>query len=168
MKIALVQKEPTADKPDGMRSWLGLAVPIALAAACSGINSQTNSFATLAEARQASAIAAGRIPDGLPPGSHDLREAHVPGTGRRWGIVNFPEAEAAALRALLTPDEIQLDGQRSDAPARIEWWPVVLRGSLSGERIAATGLRSYKSKDGQLIFAVNWTQGRAYYWAVEE
>ena len=150
-----------------MKSWLGLAVPIALAAACSGINSQTNSFATLAEARQAGAIAQGRIPDGLPPGSHDLREAHVPGTRQRWGIVNFPEAEAGSLRALLTPEEVQLDGQRCEAPGRIEWWPVVLRGNLDGARIAATGIRGYRSKDGQLIFAVNWDQGRAYYWAVE-
>jgi hypothetical protein len=151
-----------------MKSWLGLAVPIALAAACSGINSQTNSFETLAEARQAGAIAQGRIPDGLPPGSHDLREAHVPGTRQRWGIVNFPEAEAGSLRALLTPEEVQLDGRRCEAPGRIEWWPVVLRGTLDGGRIAATGIRGYRSKDGQLFFAVNWDQGRAYYWAVEK
>ena len=147
------------------RPWLRPVVPIALAAACSGINSQTNSFATLAEARQAGAVGQDRIPEGLPPGSHDLREAHVPGTRQRWGIINFPEAEAGVLRALLAPEETSLDGQRCDAPGRIEWWPIVLRGDLNGERIAATGIRSYRSKEGQLIFAVNWSQGRAYYWA---
>jgi hypothetical protein len=148
-----------------MARWTPIAVAAALATGCAGINSQTNSFATLAEARQAGAIAQGWIPEGLPPGSHDLREAHLPGTARRWGIVNFPESEADALRALLDTGEISLDGRRCDAPARIEWWPIVLRGDLNGERIAATGIRSYRSKDGQLIFAVNWTQGRAYYWA---
>jgi hypothetical protein len=79
--------------------------------------------------------------------------------------VNFPLPEADALRAVLNPAEISVDGQRCDAPARIEWWPVVLRGNLDGQRIAATGIRSYRSKDGQLIFAVNWSQGRAYYWS---
>jgi hypothetical protein len=138
----------------------------AIAAGCAGINSQTNAFATLAEARQAGAVADGWIPDGLPPGSHDLREAHLPGTTRRWGIVNFPEAESDVLRALLAPGEISVEGQRCDAPARVEWWPIVLRGDLDAARIAATGVRTYRSKDGQLIFAVNWTQGRAYYWAV--
>ena len=82
--------------------------------ACSGINAQTNSFATLAEARQAGAIAKGWMPEGLPAGSHDIREAHVPGTPERWGIIDFPQTEDAALRALLQPDEISLDGQQCD------------------------------------------------------
>jgi hypothetical protein len=148
-----------------MKPWLKSVVLIGFVAACAGVNSQTNSFATLAEAREAGAMAQGWVPDGLPPGSHDLRAAHLPGTRQRWGIVNFPQAEADSLRALLNADEISLEGQRADAPARIEWWPVVLRGELNGDRITATGIRSYRSKDGQLLFAVNWNQGRAYYWA---
>jgi len=150
-----------------MKAALRPVALIAFAAACSGVNSQTNSFATLAEARQAGAIAQGWIPDGLPSSSHDIREAHLPGTRQRWGIINFSQAEADSLRALLNADEISLDGQRADAPGRIEWWPIVLRGDLQGDRIAATGIRGYRSKDGQLLFAVNWNQGRAYYWAAE-
>jgi hypothetical protein len=151
-----------------MKAWLRPVALIALAPACSGINSQTNSFATLTEARQAGAIAQGRIPEGLPPGSHDLREAHLPGTPQRWGIVNFPQAEAEALRELLNAEEISLDGLTCDAPGRIEWWPIVLRGSLNAGRIAATGVRSYRAKTGDLIFAVNWSQGRAYYWSANQ
>ena len=129
------------------------------------MNSQTNAFATLTEARQAGAIASGRIPEGLPPSSHDIREAHVPGTSQRWGIINFPESEAHVLRALLEPEELPLDGQECDIPARIEWWPIELRGVLNGTRIAATGTQGYRAKTGGLIFAVNWRQGRAYYWS---
>ena len=150
-----------------MKAALRPVALIAFAVACSGVNSQTNAFATLAEARQAGAIAQGWIPDGLPSSSHDIREAHLPGTRQRWGIINFSQAEADSLRALLNADEISLDGQRADAPGRIEWWPIVLRGDLQGDRIAATGIRGYRSKDGQLLFAVNWNQGRAYYWAAE-
>jgi hypothetical protein len=134
-------------------------------AACAGLNSQTNTFATLAEARQAGAIANGWIPEGLPPGSNDLREAHLPGTSQRWGVVNFPTSESDVLRALLQPEEISFDGQRCDMPRRIEWWPVTLRGELNGSLLASTGLRGYRAKSGELLFAVNWNQGRAYYWA---
>ena len=140
------------------------AMALVAAVACSGINAQTNSFATLAEAREAGAIAKGWIPEGLPPASHDIREGHVPGTTARWGIIDFPQSEEASLRALLQPDGIPLSGQRCEIPGRIEWWPLMLRGSLDGERLSATGIRAYRAKEGNLIFAVNWSQGRAYFW----
>ena len=73
------------------------------AIACSGIKSQTNSFATLAEARQAGAIANGWIPEGLPAGAHDMREGHVPGTPQRWGLFEYPHAEEAALACAVAP-----------------------------------------------------------------
>ena len=133
--------------------------------ACAGIKSQTNSYATLAEARQAGAIANRWIPQGLPAGSHDLREGHVPSTSQHWGRFEFPRAEEAMLRALLEPQEIAADGLPCDVPARIEWWPRVLRGPLDGSRLAATGARIYRAKDGTRLFAVNWNQGRAYYWS---
>jgi hypothetical protein len=133
--------------------------------ACAGIKSQTNSYATLAEARQGGAIAKGWIPEGLPNGSHDIREGHVPGTSQRWGLFEYPHAEEATLRALLEPQEIAVDGLACDVPARIEWWPRVLRGRLDGNRVAATGARVYRATEGGLIFAVNWNQGRAYYWS---
>jgi hypothetical protein len=141
------------------------ALIIVAAAACSGIKSQTNSFATLVEARQAGAITDGWIPDGLPTGSHDIREGHVPGTSDRWGLFEYPPAEEAALRGLLQPDEIAADGQRCDVPPRIEWWPLILRGQLDDTRLAATGVRVYRANQGELLFAVNWAQGRAYYWS---
>jgi hypothetical protein len=132
--------------------------------ACSGVTSKTNSYATLDDARTAGAISEGWIPEGLPAHAHDLREAHVPNSARRWGLFEYPLHEEGALRALLDPQEISLAGQRCDIPPRIEWWPVALRGSLDASRIATTGLQAYRSRRGDLIFAVNWRQGRAYYW----
>lgn len=143
---------------------VGIAIA-ASAAACSGINSQTHSYATLAEARQAGAVGHGRIPDGLPPGTYDIREAYVPQTSQRWGVINFPPAESDTLRALLQPDEWSLKGQRADAPGRIEWWPIAFRGEIDAERVAQTGIRAYRTRQDGLVFAVNWNQGRAYYWA---
>jgi hypothetical protein len=133
--------------------------------ACAGVKSQTNSYATLAEAREAGAVTRGWIPEGIPTGSHDIREGHVPGTSQRWGIFEYPNAEEGMLRALLEPQEIAADGLPCDVPARIEWWPRVLRGPLDGSGVAATGTRVYRAKEGGLLFAVNWNQGRAYYWS---
>jgi len=131
---------------------------------CSDINSQTNSFATLDEARQAGAMTRGWLPEGLPPGTHDIREAHVPGRDEHWGIINFPASQSDALRALLEPNEIPLAGLRCDAPGRIEWWPLALRGDLDAERLSITHLQAYRARSGRLIYAVNWGQGRAYFW----
>jgi len=142
-----------------------LAGVAAVVAACSGIKSQTNSFASLAEAQQAGAVRNGWIPDGLPQGSHDIREGHVPGTRQRWGLFEYPHAEETVLRGLLQSEEISADGQQCDVPARIEWWPLILRGQLDGPRLAATGVHVYRAKEGDLLFAVNWNQGRAYYWS---
>ena len=141
-----------------------LAIVLMLSTACSGINAQTNSFTTLADARQSGAIGKGWIPEGLPPDAHDIREGHVPGTSERWGIFEYPESQEATLRALLQPDEIPLDGERCEIPGRIEWWPVMLRGALDGKRLSSTGIRAYRAKTGNLIFAVNWSQRRAYFW----
>ena len=135
-------------------------------ASCSGIKARTNTFATLADARAAGAISNGWIPEGLPSQSHDLREAHVPDSSKRWGLFEYPPSEEETLRALINPEELSLGGQHCDIPARIEWWPLVLRGDLDGERVAATGLHAYRSRSGDLLFAINWRQGRAYFWSI--
>ncbi len=149
------------------RSAVVHAAILASAAAlfgCAEINSQTYAFATLAEARQAGAISKGWVPEGLPASSRDIRVAQLPGTAQHWGIINFSGADEGALRALLQPSEVPLTGERCDMPGRIEWWPGLLRGELDGERLAATGLRGYRTRAGDRLFAVNWSQGRAYYW----
>lgn len=149
-----------------MRPRLALAaVGLALAAACAGINAQTNAFATLDEARQSGAVERGWVPAWLPAGSHDIREAHVPNTTALWGIVNFPQEQAEALRAALVPGELPLDGLQVDMPRRIEWWPQELRGALNGERLSVVGIQAYRSRRDDLVVAVNWKQGRAYYWS---
>ena len=146
------------------KSPLGaLCAAVMLLAGCSGPSVQTATYATIAEARAAGAVDDGRVPSILPPGAYELRAAYAIDGPQRWGLFNFREAEAEALRAILQPGEIPLTGIEMEIPGRIEWWPVILRGKLDAERIQTTGLRAYPSSDG-LVFAVNWSQGRAYYW----
>ena len=146
------------------RSHAALLLAVA-APACTGVNAQTASFATLAEAQ--SAIDRGWMPAGLPSSAYEIRAAYAPDDWQRWGIINFPPADAAELQAILEPQEISLSGMRCNVPGRIEWWPVQLRQDLDAEKIAATGNKAYRARSGKLIFVVNWTQGRAYYWTTD-
>ena len=135
-------------------------------AACRDTRVVTNTYQTLDEARAAGAISAGFVPEGLPAGVHDMREAHDPKTGQHWGIFSFPGDRRGALTALLNGEETSLAGMQADVPGRIEWWPPLLRNEFDAERIKATGLQTYRTRDGRRLFAVNWNQGRAYYWSV--
>jgi hypothetical protein len=135
-------------------------------AGCRNIDVLTETYATLGEAQAAGAVDKGWLPRGLPPATRELRVAHDLKSSRRWGLFNFPPAEAEAVRSLIT-SEIAFDGLTCNPPRRIEWWPVLLREELDGERIKATGLRAYTAKESDLVLAVNWAQGRAYYWTRE-
>ena len=131
---------------------------------CGDVDVVTASYANLQEAREAGAISRGWMPEGLPPGAHDIREAHGVDTNRRWALFSFPPAERPVLERLLERGETSLMGEVCDVPGRLEWWPVLLRGTLDDEQIRSAGLRAYRAADGNLLFAVNWKQGRAYYW----
>lgn len=140
-----------------------LLVLLVAVAGCSGVNMKTHSFATLAEADQAGAIQQGWVPAGLPPGARDIRAAYVPGESEHWGLFDFPPAQAGVLEGLLGA-EVPLEGLRLDVPGRLEWWPVAMRGQVDAERLGITGLKAYRTRDGGRFVAVNWNQGRAYYW----
>ena len=141
-----------------------VALALVCLSACSGMNVETATFATMTEAKPA--IDAGYIPPGLPPAAYELRAAYVPDGWERWGIINFPESDAGVLRGWVQPEEISLTGIRMTIPPRIEWWPVQLRGNLDDERIKATGVKAYRARTGNFVVLVNWPQGRAYYWAL--
>jgi hypothetical protein len=133
---------------------------------CGDLQVVTNSYATLDEAVAAGAVAQGTLPPRLPPGSHDIRAAHDRDSPRRWGLFEFPPAQAGSLHGILGP-EIAFEGLRVNPPRRIEWWPLLLRGPLDEAQLRATGLQVYEAREGNLILAVNWKQGRAYYWVRE-
>jgi len=151
-------------------SWLAALAALAAglgASACRNLDVVTASYATLAQARAAGAIERGWVPEGLPEGSYELREAHDLDSNRRWGLFSFPQAQRDTLRALLQPEEMSLSGVRVDIPARIEWWPILFRGPLDDEQIRTAGLKAHRAAQGDLVFVVNWEQGRAYYWKAE-
>jgi hypothetical protein len=129
--------------------------------ACTDLTVRIGIYQTLDEARHAGAIAAGWIPDGLPAGANDLREGHL-ADGRHWGAFSFPADQAAPVRALLGP-EIPSGTLSCDPPGRLEFWPRVLMSPVNVERVKTTGFRLYQAAGGR-TFAINWGQGRGYYW----
>lgn len=152
---------PAARKLWGLTPIIGA---VALTVGCAYSDAVTNAYATKAEAEQAGAVERGWVPRGLPQSTRDLREAHSTEGKRVWGLFSFTPDDGDALRAVVQPDELSAGGLRPEVPARIEWWPVLLRATLDAEHVKAAGLQVYRSRSGGLIFVINWKQGRAYYW----
>jgi hypothetical protein len=137
-----------------------LPVVLIAVAGCSDLRVKMGVYANVDEARKAGAIASGWVPDALPPTTSDLREGHLP-DGRHWGAFSFPAADAAPVRALLG-SEITAGTLACEPPGRLEFWPRVLLTPIEVERVRSTGFRLYQG--GGRTYAVNWGQGRAYYW----
>ena len=130
--------------------------------ACSGIETKTGVYATLAEARAEGAVGPGIIPEGLPEGATDLRVGYL-ADGHRWGVLAFPTQQGDSLRKLVR-EEITAGPIECRPPGRLEWWPLILRSPVDLTALHATGLRVYAGQDARTLFAINWSQGRAYFW----
>jgi hypothetical protein len=130
--------------------------------ACAGspLSVKVGVYNSVAEARNAGAMANGWVPDGLPQRASDLREGHMP-DGRHWGVFAFLPADEAAVRALVQT-EIESGTLSCDPPGRLEFWPRVLQTPVDVERVRSTGFRLYNG--GGRTYAINWGQGRAYFW----
>jgi hypothetical protein len=127
---------------------------------CSDLRVRMGIYANVDEARSAGAVASGWVPEGLPSGTSDLREGHLP-DGRHWGVFSFPAGDPTPVRALLGA-EIATGTLDCDPPGRLEFWPRVLLSPVDVERVRSTGFRVYRG--GDRVYAINWGQGRAYYW----
>jgi hypothetical protein len=145
-----------------MRRGRPAAVLLALLlAACGDLRVKMAVFNSADEARQAGAIGAGWVPDGIPAAATDLRAGYLP-DGRQWGVFAFRSAEEAEVRRL-TADEITSGTLQCEPPGRLEFWPRVLLTPVDVARVQTTGFRLYRGHDAR-TYAVNWGQGRAYYW----
>lgn len=139
----------------------GASILLLVLGACGDLRVKAGIYASIDEARHAGAISSGWVPEGLPSSAGDLREGHLP-DGRHWGAFSFPGADAAPVRALLG-SEITTGTLSCEPPGRLEFWPRVLRSPVDVAGVRATGFRVYAGRDSR-TYAINWGQGRAYYW----
>lgn len=130
-------------------------------ASCSDLRVRSGVYNTVEDARRAGAIDKGWVPDGLPASTADLREGHLP-DGRHWGVFAFAPDGQPAVRALLGA-EITTGTLPCDPPGRLEFWPRLLQSPVDVARVRSTGFRLYHGAGGR-TYAINWGQGRAYYW----
>ena len=137
-----------------------MVLPVLFVVGCSDLRVKMGVYANVDDARTAGAITNGWVPEGLPRGTSDLREGHLP-DGRHWGVFTFPAGDAAPVRALIG-SEVATGTLTCEPPGRLEFWPRVLLSPVDVERVRSTGFRVYRA--GDRTFAINWGQGRAYYW----
>jgi hypothetical protein len=137
-----------------------MVLPVLVVVGCSDLRVKMGVYANVDDARTAGAITSGWVPEGLPSGTSDLREGHLP-DGRHWGAFTFPAGDPAPVRALIG-SEIAAGTLTCEPPGRLEFWPRVLRSPVDVERVRSTGFRVYRG--GNRTYAINWGQGRAYYW----
>lgn len=130
-------------------------------AGCSDLKVKMGVFNTAAEARKGGAVNAGWVPEGIPAAATDLRAGYMP-DGRHWGVFAFRTSDEAEVRGL-TRDEITSGTLECRPPGRLEFWPRVLLTPVDVERVRSTGFRLYRGV-GARTYAINWGQGRAYYW----
>ncbi len=144
------------------RRCLAFGVLCLALGACGDLRTKEDIYTNLDEAKAAGAIQAGWVPAGLPADAADLREGHLP-DGRHWGVFTFTPRDTEAVRALIGP-EITGTAPDAHAPGRLEWWPALLRTPIDVDRVKSTGFHLYTERTGPRAFAINWGQGRAYYW----
>ena len=144
-----------------LRLLATLALVLAGACSSSPLSVKVGVYNSVADARESGAIASGWIPEGVPPGAGDLREGHL-SDGRHWGVFSFKPAEEGDVRALIG-SEITSGTLTCEPPRRLEWWPRLLMSRFQVDTVRSTGFRVYNAA-GSRRFAINWGQGRAYYW----
>lgn len=137
------------------------AVAFLLLTGCRDLQVKMAVFNSAGEARADGAIAAGWVPAGIPAAATDLRAGYMP-DGRHWGVFAFQPGDEPAVRALAR-DEITGGTLECQPPGRLEFWPRLLLTPIDVERVRSTGFRLYRGADAR-TYAINWGQGRAYYW----
>ena len=134
------------------------------AVGCRNVDVVTGSYATLDEACHEGALERGWIPEGLPPGTHDIREAHDLDSNRRWGLFSFRPEERGALKRLLKEDERA--GAWDDLAAPIAQEAV--EGFAERVQAAASPIDDVRGTAAYRLHALGVLARRALGWAAEE
>jgi hypothetical protein len=133
-------------------------------------------YPSLAEADKDGAITRGWIPDDLlPSSSRAIHEVHYLSPSTEWCAFEFDPSDSQRLRKTLkSVDVIPAPVRRVPNP-RVSWWPSVLRGNLSMEMIHKQKFDLYAVKRPEtsvtreiLLFAIDWSQGRGFFYSTSE
>lgn len=157
-----------------------LALPILCAGLTSffaaGCGDRRDSFyPSLADAIKSGEVTRGWIPDFLPKGSRAIHIIYDPSSPRTWCAFEFSPDDSQRLRENLTSiDGLPPSIKRVPSPG-VSWWPAVLKGNLDVVKINTAGFKLYKVEEAVtsvnpdiLLFAVDWTNGRGFFYRTNE
>lgn len=133
-------------------------------------------YPSLAEAEKDGAIARGWIPDDLLPGSsRAIYEVHDLSPSTQWCAFEFDPAGSQRLRKnLKSIDVIPAPVRRVPNP-HVAWWPRVLKGNIDMDTIHKEKFELYVVERPEtsvtrevLLFAIDWSKGRGFFYSTSE
>jgi hypothetical protein len=133
-------------------------------------------YPSLSEAHKDGAITRGWIPDDLlPSSSRGIHEVHDLSPSMEWCAFEFDPADSQRLRKnLKSVDVIPAPVRRIPNPD-VAWWPRVLKGNLDMETIHNEKFQLYAvERPGTsitteiLLFAIDWSKGRGFFYSTGE
>jgi hypothetical protein len=138
--------------------------------ACHG-DHRESFYPSLADAKKQGAIDRGWIPDYLPESSRVIHEVHDISPSTTWCAFEFLPSDSNGLQKKLNSiDALTPSVRRVPNPGE-SWWPAVLQGDLSVEKIHGEGLELYMvvapdtpSSREVLLFAIDWMRGRGFFY----
>jgi hypothetical protein len=133
-------------------------------------------YTSLADADKAGAITHGWIPDDVLPGSsRAIHEVHELLPSTEWCAFEFFPTDSQGLRKNLRSIDALPPSVRHVPNLNVSWWPTVLEGNLDVEQIHKTGFELYTVVRPEtsvttevLLFAINWTRGRGFFYRTRE
>jgi len=113
------------------------------------------------------------VPDDLLPAStHSIRIAGELSPSHEWGSFEFIPADSQALLRNLTSVDVLPQSVRNVRNPRVSWWPSLLIGTLSVEKIHAAGFQLFavekpaNSVDTTIfLFVLDLSKGHGFFYS---
>jgi len=131
-------------------------------------------YPSLADAIKSGEITRGWIPDFLPGSSGTIHIIYAPESPRTYCGFEFSPDDSQRLKENLTGIDALPPSVRHVRSPGESWWPAVLKGSLDVEKIKMAGFKLYKVEEPApagstiLLFAIDWTKGRGFFYRTNE
>jgi hypothetical protein len=132
-------------------------------------------YPSLAEADKDGAITRGWIPDFLPGSAQAIHEIHEISPSTGWCTFEFLPTDSKGLRkSLKSVDALPPSLRRVPNPG-VSWWPALFQGNLDVEKIHRAGFELYVVEipstsvtTDVLVFAIDWPDGRGFFYERSE
>jgi len=162
------------DRQAHLLAFVLCAFLICVLAACHG-DRRESFYPALVDAKRDGAIDRGWLPDFLPESSHAIHELHDMSPSTTWCAFEFLPADSQALRKNLKNVDVPAPSVKRVPNPDKSWWPDVLVGGLDTGKIHEAGFElsmlvvpETASTNEVLLFAIDWTKGRGFFYRARQ